>query len=170
MSTSTVIPTLKAVSTLVENDLSDQEEESGATVFAPWGQLESENLELASSVVLDGRRNELWFGRGQDCPEETRINNPRVSTLHCKVYREGGIPYILDTSRNGTYVNGEVVGKNVSRRLNDGDSITFHSKNDHLPSYTFHDQTNAADKKPEASSGETPTRKRTASDLQEKKV
>ncbi|KAJ3279507.1 hypothetical protein HK104_001412 [Borealophlyctis nickersoniae] len=43
-------------------------------------------------------------------------------------------------SSNGTYVNGEKVGKNQTRELRDGDVIALHKSAKQLPSYTFNDK------------------------------
>ncbi|KAJ2729104.1 serine/threonine protein kinase [Coemansia sp. D1744] len=74
-----------------------------------------------------------FIGRHKSC--DIRIQNLHISNRHCLIYRvesEGSDSeaqtgsskvYLEDTSTNGTYVNGERVGRNASVELQDGDEI-----------------------------------------------
>ena len=50
-----------------------------------------------------------------------------ISGRHATIDFQGGIYYLLDTSSNGVYVNGdcEPLGKGKSQRLFDGDHLRF---------------------------------------------
>ncbi|KAJ2785789.1 serine/threonine protein kinase [Coemansia javaensis] len=77
------------------------------------------------------------IGRHKSC--DIRIQNVHISNRHCLIYRiedddgssasaAAGAPgrsrvYLEDTSTNGTFVNGQRVGKSASVELNDGDEI-----------------------------------------------
>ncbi|KAJ2713138.1 serine/threonine protein kinase [Coemansia spiralis] len=76
------------------------------------------------------------IGRHKAC--DIRIQNAHISNRHCLIYRiddeggdssvgadEGGHSrvYLEDTSSNGTFVNGQRVGKSASVELRDGDEI-----------------------------------------------
>ncbi|KAJ2359388.1 serine/threonine protein kinase [Coemansia sp. RSA 2618] len=74
-----------------------------------------------------------FIGRHKSC--DIRIQNLHISNRHCLIYRvesEGSDcdahtgsskVYLEDTSTNGTYVNGERLGRDVSVELQDGDEI-----------------------------------------------
>ncbi|MBP2132540.1 DNA-binding Lrp family transcriptional regulator [Methanomicrobium sp. W14] len=48
----------------------------------------------------------------------------RISKPHCTLYDEGGSWYIEDkSSTGGTYINGELIEKEIRHRINDGDII-----------------------------------------------
>ena len=53
------------------------------------------------------------------------INNPRISSRHAKFVRKNGEPVLADSSTNGTWVNGERLGKGNERILKTGDTIAF---------------------------------------------
>jgi len=56
-------------------------------------------------VLLD--KAEFQIGRGDDC--DIQLEGDTVSRYHCKIRRLGNAFLVEDTSRNGTYVNGERV-------------------------------------------------------------
>ncbi|KAJ2233097.1 serine/threonine protein kinase [Coemansia sp. RSA 1286] len=82
-----------------------------------------------------------YIGRHKTC--DIKIQNPHISNRHCLIYRvegenvfgshdgsssgseHGGVGkvYLEDTSTNGTFVNGQRVGKDASVELRDGDEI-----------------------------------------------
>ena len=43
--------------------------------------------------------------------DKVLTENPRISSKHCKLVREGETIYLVDTSTNGTVVNGARVAK-----------------------------------------------------------
>lgn len=54
------------------------------------------------------------------------LDSPAVSRIHAKIKRKGDEFYIGDlSSRNGTFVNGNLVKGDDEVKLNDGDEITF---------------------------------------------
>lgn len=74
---------------------------------------------VLQELLLSGRT--ITIGRQPD--NILRIDNPAVSGHHAKVYAEGD-HYVLEDAEsfNGTYVNGQRIGKVV---LKDGDSATI---------------------------------------------
>jgi predicted Ser/Thr protein kinase len=63
----------------------------------------------------------VWLGRGAFC--KIRIPDNRLSRRHCQFVYDGGTLFVQDLgSKNGTAVNGELIGEKT--KLNDGDSIT----------------------------------------------
>ncbi|HWQ31655.1 MAG TPA: FHA domain-containing protein [Blastocatellia bacterium] len=69
-----------------------------------------------SNVVLS--RQALLVGRGEDC--DVVLDGETVSRHHCTISRQGSSFVIQDSSRNGTFVNGERVGQ---AQLKHGDQI-----------------------------------------------
>ncbi|KAJ3045169.1 hypothetical protein HK097_001264 [Rhizophlyctis rosea] len=151
-----ITPKLATAATVIEDDPSTDPGPSSEDTLAVWGRLESSTPETKHDITLS--KAEITFGRGADLHEDTRIEDQRISTIHCKIYHDGGA-HILDLSRNGTYVNGEKIGKNKNRQLHDSDVITFHQRNEDLPSYTFRGTTD------KVASSSTPAAKRTISEV-----
>ena len=64
-------------------------------------------------------QNAITVGRASG--NDIQIDNPAVSSIHARIWQEGGTIYIEDAeSTNGTYVNGEKV---VKVALNDKDEV-----------------------------------------------
>lgn len=65
------------------------------------------------------------IGRGSDNDWVLRDSERFLSSRHCAITCESGQYYLVDTSTNGTYINGtpEPVGKGGAIPLNDGDTI-----------------------------------------------
>ncbi len=62
------------------------------------------------------------FGRKSTC--NVQIKHPAVSGLHCIIeQKENGVVFITDLSTNGTYVNGNLLGRNNSILLKDSSEI-----------------------------------------------
>ena len=53
------------------------------------------------------------------------IDSPRVSSLHAKFVHKDGDLILEDHSTNGTWVNGDRIGKGKERALKTGDTIAF---------------------------------------------
>jgi hypothetical protein len=71
-------------------------------------------------------QHETWIGRVQTNERhQTVIAKPYVSGTHCRIWQEHGQFYLSDLSSNGTFVNGEVVGKGKAVQINHGDTIAF---------------------------------------------
>ncbi|KAI8809301.1 hypothetical protein BJ742DRAFT_805802 [Cladochytrium replicatum] len=108
-------------------------------------------LPTDGAVCADSQEKIWKFGRSDDCSDETRFNDKRISTHHAtltlRLSQTGSSQQqlgsnrvevlITDQSTNGTYVNMEKLGKSVSRTLKDGDKISLgvHSS---LPRYILH--------------------------------
>ena len=67
-------------------------------------------------VLLD--KAEFQIGRGDDC--DIQLEGDTVSRYHCKIRRLGNAFLVEDTSRNGTYVNGERI---AATQLCDQDQV-----------------------------------------------
>ena len=65
---------------------------------------------------------------GAETPEEKNdlvISDAdrRVSRHHCTIVKRDGHYYLIDASRNGTWLNGEALPRGEQRRLEDGDEL-----------------------------------------------
>jgi pSer/pThr/pTyr-binding forkhead associated (FHA) protein len=67
--------------------------------------------------LLLGKKN-ATIGRGEEC--EVVLDGETVSRRHCSITQWGSAHFILDSSRNGTFVNGQRI---TQRQLSDGDQI-----------------------------------------------
>ncbi len=81
---------------------------------------------IAQTGSLKGQRwnldqEKLEIGRGADCA--IRIDDKTVSRQHAVIYKESDGWVVEDQSKNGTYVNDDIVTAKVS--LSDGDVITI---------------------------------------------
>jgi len=75
------------------------------------------------SVRLDGR---LVIGRdcaGVDAPHALILDNPSVSRVHLEIRQEGARVVAVDTSRNGTELNGVALERDVPATLSHGDVL-----------------------------------------------
>jgi len=63
-------------------------------------------------------KDRITIGRIEDC--DIALEGETVSRVHCEITRVGSIYMLRDSSRNGTFVNGERIEQ---VRLNDGDQI-----------------------------------------------
>lgn len=88
-------------------------------------------------VTMDLSENEYTFGRGKNCSvpfetDEMKTSKyfPTYSSLHFKIIRDPkqNIVYLQDFSTNGTFVNGEKVGKNNQHVLENNAEIALASK------------------------------------------
>ena len=63
------------------------------------------------------------FGRKENC--SFQIIDQRLSSIHCKLETKlsTGEVYVTDMSSNGTFLNGEIIGKGKRVQLLDGDSL-----------------------------------------------
>lgn len=77
----------------------------------------------AAKVVTELIVNRLPAIVGRDETADVRINNQRISRLHCRLEQIEGRLFVRDLgSRNGIMVNGEPVGES---KLEQGDTVTF---------------------------------------------
>ncbi|XP_014667186.1 PREDICTED: serine/threonine-protein kinase Chk2-like isoform X2 [Priapulus caudatus] len=112
----------------VYSSAAESDDEAG-----PWGRL----FPLGEDLM----NPEHIFGRGDECDycftkSTTLSSKPyfaAYSKLHFKILREqeGSVIYtfIEDKSSNGTFVNGEKIGKNRKQVLNNNDEISLSVKN-----------------------------------------
>ena len=67
---------------------------------------------------------------GSEVPEERNDlvlsdADHRVSRHHCTIVKRDGRYYLIDASRNGTWLNGEQLPRGEQRRLEDGDELVI---------------------------------------------
>lgn len=105
---------------------------SGATSMpasqpSPWGRLCARRTFLSSVDLYNDR---YVLGRRADC--DIVINGLNavpalkqiISKVHLAISRDDThVPYIQDLSKNGTYLNGQLLGTNQCATLCDGDMI-----------------------------------------------
>ncbi|ORX56194.1 Pkinase-domain-containing protein [Hesseltinella vesiculosa] len=123
-----------------ECDLPEWDKHSDAWAFIQslTGNYESGYLTRQSSE--QNSRTGYLFGRSVDC--DFVVTRPEISQRHCLIYfvkngkpdqygsdrsREFSV-YLEDQSLNGTYVNGEKIGKGQRVLLNDGDRIQLYRR------------------------------------------
>ncbi|XP_050311314.1 ovarian-specific serine/threonine-protein kinase Lok-like [Anthonomus grandis grandis] len=120
------------------NTLTPREEESAGEfitpttpVQLPWARLISYKPYLRSIDVIGEC---FTFGRSKDCTVMvcSRNNFPReflvsISKVHFKMEKspEDGLVYIIDLSKNGTYINKELIGIRHKRILKNMDEISL---------------------------------------------
>lgn len=88
----------------------------------------------AYEIYAIGRASR-WVQNGARYEMDTVIANPKISNVHCKIWREydpndpepefTATVMLEDCSSNGTYLNGERLGKGVIRFLEGGDEISL---------------------------------------------
>ena len=76
---------------------------------------------LSSAEHQIGRSNPSSAGAAA----HTHINLQYISGVHCVIRRTANRVELEDRSSNGTFVNDEKVGKNLTRELRTGDSVTL---------------------------------------------
>jgi pSer/pThr/pTyr-binding forkhead associated (FHA) protein len=77
-------------------------------------------LQHGHSYVIEGKTAQI--GRGPS--NHVRLNDPSVSRKHVKIYRDNGQYFIEDLqSRNGTWINGDVIASGVRLHIQEGVSI-----------------------------------------------
>ena len=82
------------------------------------------------------------LGRGPSCSYRVSGEHGWVSEKHCRLSHNGGLSYFgldvehkttcYDTSKNGVFVNNEIIGKGNSRVLKQGDIIALEVGVDNL--------------------------------------
>ena len=120
------------------------------SVASSWGRLVcTGSKEPTNNRILEFTDTVISIGRKASCTLAYE-GNMTISSCHCKItlqYGDSGIQARLeDTSSNGTYVNGQFLGKNKSCQLSQNDEVRLLS-NDHMNDhygdfvYTFQDRT-----------------------------
>jgi hypothetical protein len=121
---------------------------SGGVGYVAWRALrdarqrarERENSRQANVQVIDGVARGRFVplaapvfrigAVGSETPEEKNdlvISDAdrRVSRHHCTIVKRDGRYYLIDASRNGTWLNGEALPRGEQRRLEDGDELVI---------------------------------------------
>ena len=103
----------------------EEDEESGDDPSLFWGKLHSMVGFLWTVQKLGPDQLEYTFGRRGTC--DFQVRSKHVSGDHCKLFFDPNqkAVYILDTSSNGTFVNGTRLAKNRPRRLNANDVVSL---------------------------------------------
>jgi diguanylate cyclase (GGDEF)-like protein len=74
-------------------------------------------LQHGNSYVFEGKTAQI----GRSPSNHVRVNDPSVSRKHVKVYRDNGQYFIEDLqSRNGTWINGNVIASGVRFQVQEG--------------------------------------------------
>jgi len=94
---------------------------------AAWGRL----ICLAPVPgIHELRQRQVVMGRTTNNGAHVQIDDGRVSSSHCKIFRTPeGTVQLLDLSSNGTYVNAKIVGKSKLHTLVSGDEISLLNPN-----------------------------------------
>ncbi|XP_002739437.1 serine/threonine-protein kinase Chk2-like [Saccoglossus kowalevskii] len=126
--------TLSSMETLPTQDVVDgdfdydeAEEEDETTKI--WGRL----YPLGKGFEpLDLSKDEYLFGRDSSCDfsfdtKDLRKNShfQALSKIHFRLYKEDGHVFIQDKSSNGTFINGDKIGKNKKQALANNDEIAL---------------------------------------------
>eukprot|EP01122_Echinamoeba_exundans_P006078 TRINITY_DN163_c0_g2_i2.p1 TRINITY_DN163_c0_g2~~TRINITY_DN163_c0_g2_i2.p1 ORF type:complete len:418 (-),score=101.27 TRINITY_DN163_c0_g2_i2:62-1273(-) len=103
--------------------------EEAAPEAGVWGRLVSLNIKTAMDVNLTD--DSVTFGRASTCTHV--FHDQGISGKHCRIYREnvGDIGFniwIEDSSTNGTFLNGELIGKGKKVLLPSHCTISFLNK------------------------------------------
>ena len=97
----------------------------GSSGDARWAKLNSLTRSTLQSVKISSPE----FGIGRHPNNDLHITDTRLSGYHCRIERsicpKSGIMliHLIDLSTNGTYINGQLVGKNKRTNLKNGDEI-----------------------------------------------
>eukprot|EP01104_Vermistella_antarctica_P006218 TRINITY_DN1693_c0_g1_i2.p1 TRINITY_DN1693_c0_g1~~TRINITY_DN1693_c0_g1_i2.p1 ORF type:complete len:768 (+),score=245.16 TRINITY_DN1693_c0_g1_i2:238-2541(+) len=94
-----------------------------------WGKLAAVNAQHYDDIHVGETDMELWVGRDPECDVCVGDMDYTVSKRHCQVVvsmqNTTHSVDVVDNSSNGTFVNGELVGRGNRRSLEDGDQLTF---------------------------------------------
>lgn len=116
---------------LIDGEFSGEEEEAEET--QPWARL----MPLGPGfVTVDLKNDEYTFGRGENCDVSFSVQMAKnkqcfqaYSKVHFKLIKQttstGEFVFLEDTSSNGTFVNGEKVGKGNKQALMNNDEIAL---------------------------------------------
>ncbi|XP_037092134.1 serine/threonine-protein kinase Chk2-like [Pollicipes pollicipes] len=125
-----------------------QEEPPWSGQCAKWGRLFPVGIR-AKFDGLDLCKNDYTLGRGETCDVVVGLHNLTekylltISKTHLRVVRDqtasGFHVYVEDLSSNGTFVNGELVGRGKKVALKNNDEISLSMKT--LKVFVFHDYT-----------------------------
>jgi class 3 adenylate cyclase len=99
----------------------------------PWAQAVSRNPENPN---VDLVANEVIFGRNKDC-QVCFKDNKAISGKHCRIFREKGLTYLEDLSTNGTWVNGEKIGKGSKIVINSATEFVLIPRGKGMPKVSY---------------------------------
>ena len=126
-----VEPTLETSLDFSTEDLEIKQEEEKC-----WAKLISQSSEYPTLNLIE---EEFTVGRKSTC--NFQIQDRLVSGNHCKIYRQisnlGTCVFLKDLSSNGTYVNGQLVGKNNTIPLQDASEIVLIKDTPEKPAVQF---------------------------------
>ncbi|KAJ7879529.1 kinase-like domain-containing protein [Mycena olivaceomarginata] len=93
-----------------------------------WGRLTPCLSQTIAPVTLVKTKPEVTFGRNSD--NEVIFPGFKISNFHAIIVWNGlenaaSVITILDKSSNGTFINGEKIGKGQQRLLKDGNEVSF---------------------------------------------
>ncbi|XP_062571619.1 serine/threonine-protein kinase Chk2-like [Saccostrea cucullata] len=121
-------------SDFIDGNFSEEEE---ADEVQPWGRL----MPLGPGFITVALKNDEYsFGRGENCDVSFGVHMAKskqcfqaYSKVHFKLTKQqtsaGVFVFLEDTSSNGTFVNGEKVGKGNKQVLTNNDEIALALKN-----------------------------------------
>eukprot|EP01113_Clastostelium_recurvatum_P019686 TRINITY_DN2323_c1_g2_i2.p1 TRINITY_DN2323_c1_g2~~TRINITY_DN2323_c1_g2_i2.p1 ORF type:complete len:544 (+),score=139.32 TRINITY_DN2323_c1_g2_i2:49-1632(+) len=98
----------------------------------PWGRLVSLNPVYPN---IDLYEDEVILGRsGSTC--KMTYEDPTISGRHCRIYRDptpitsktGNVVFVVDMSTNGTFINGELLGRGKKLLLQNGVDVALTPK------------------------------------------
>ena len=69
--------------------------------------------------------NQKNFTIGRKSANDYTISNSAISGVHCTIKRKRGLYFLIDTSTNGTYVNGKRLLRDREHQLQSRDLIAF---------------------------------------------
>ncbi|XP_019859468.1 PREDICTED: serine/threonine-protein kinase Chk2-like, partial [Amphimedon queenslandica] len=109
-------------------------------------------LPRAGLTGIDFLDDEYIFGRSEDCDYcferrggTSNQHYPTYSSTHFRIYRERSktdsnqfVVFLQDKSSNGTFINGDKIGKNKTHILNNDDEISLSVKNNKV--FVFNDR------------------------------
>ena len=80
-------------------------------------------------MLVDLTESTFTFGRAPNCTLQIdKQNFPQllnVSKVHFQIVKEDDMVYLIDLSKNGTFINSEKVGRNNRHIISDGDIISI---------------------------------------------
>ncbi|KAJ3118489.1 hypothetical protein HDU96_001308 [Phlyctochytrium bullatum] len=118
-----------AATELGDDDDMESSQTDAAKDNAYWA-----SLQLGDTVtMLPAEKSVFVLGRSKDC--DLFVNDPQVSLKHCTFHNGDNGVSLEDHSTNGTFVNGDLVGKGKSVELKEGDMIAV--KKDRSMQYKF---------------------------------
>jgi len=113
-----------------EDEPFEEQKEDTSVDDGFWGRLlpiiTGNGSSVSTAACLDLTVEEHTVGRMRSPARPWLvIDNPRISSQHAKFVCKNGEPVLVDSSTNGTWVNGVQLIKGNEHVLNNGDTISF---------------------------------------------